>query len=144
MSKSKAKGTRRETWVVKLLQEHGLAAKRSPTNTAAMDVEAKAGPFPLAIEVKDRGQLNLHETLATVQEKHPSRIPHVVWHRTRKAESRRTPVGPTLIALPIEEYAKLMSYMDMLWREYYETRNRGTAPRAEGRGVEGPGEVREL
>lgn len=119
MSKSKAKGTRRETWVVKVLQDSGLQAKRAPTNTPSLDVEAKAGPFPLAIEVKDRGQLNIHETLAAVQEKHSSQIPHVVWHRTRKAETRRTPVGPTLIALPIEEYAKLMAYLDHLWREHY-------------------------
>lgn len=125
MSKSKAKGTRRETWVVKVLQEYGLVAKRAPTNTPSMDVEALAGPFPLAIEVKDRGQLNLHETLASVQEKHPSRIPHVVWHRTRKAESRRTPVGPTLIALPIEQYAQMMSYLDDLWRKAYGERGEG-------------------
>jgi hypothetical protein len=125
MSKSKAKGTRRETWVVKVLQDHGIGAKRAPTNTPSMDVEATAGPFPLAIEVKDRGQLNLHETLELVQKKHPSRIPHVVWHRTKKTESRRAPVGPTLIAMPIEEYAKLISYMDHLWREHYADHRRG-------------------
>lgn len=115
----KDKGTRRETWVVRLLQDAGLDASRAPNNAPSLDVTSKAGPFPLYIEVKDRANLNLHETLAEVERRYPSAIAHVVWHRTKKAEKRRVPVGPTLVALPIEQYAKLMSYLDQLWREHY-------------------------
>jgi hypothetical protein len=119
----KDKGTRRETWVVRLLQEHGLQASRAPNNMPSLDVEAKAGPFPLYIEVKDRAALSLHPVLEQVQRRYPKAVPHVVWHRTKKTEKKRVPVGPTLIALPIEEYAKLMSYLDFLWREKYEDRS---------------------
>jgi len=115
----KDKGTRRETWVVRLLQDAGLDAQRAPNNSPSLDVTSKAGPFPLYIEVKDRANLNLHETLGTVQEKYPSAIPHVVWHRTKKGEKRRVPAGPTLVALPVHEYAKIMSYLDQLWRDKY-------------------------
>lgn len=141
MSKAKAKGTRRETWVVRLLRDYGLTADRAPNNLPSLDVEAKAGPFPLNIEVKDRGQLNLHETLAEVQSRHTNGIPHVVWHRTKKVNTRRAPVGPTLIALPIEEYAKMMAYLDHLWREHYENRSGRDAVQPDRREVEGPGEV---
>lgn len=119
MNRPKAKGTRRETWVVKVLQDAGLVAKRASNNMPSLDVEATAGPFPLNFEVKDRGQLKLHETLEQVQNRYPKCIPHVVWHRTRKAENKRVPVGPTLVAIPIHEYAKIMAYLDFLWREHY-------------------------
>jgi len=115
----KDKGTRRETWVVRLLQEAGLEASRAPNNSPSLDVTSKAGPFPLYIEVKDRANLNLHETLGKVEDLYPSAIPHVVWHRTKKGEKRRVPAGPTLVALPIQQYAKIMSYLDQLWREHY-------------------------
>jgi Holliday junction resolvase-like predicted endonuclease len=115
----KDKGTRRETWVVRLLQDAGLDARRAPNNMPSLDVTSKSGPYALYIEVKDRGNLNLHETLAEVQNRYPSAIPHVVWHRTKKAGQRRTPVGPTLIALTIQDYAKIMSYLNHIWREHY-------------------------
>lgn len=115
----KDKGTRRETWVVRLLQDAGLDARRAPNNSPSLDVTSKAGPFPLYIEVKDRANLNLHETLGKVEDLYPSAIPHVVWHRTKKGEKRRVPAGPTLVALPIQQYAKIMSYLDHLWREHY-------------------------
>lgn len=119
MNRPKDKGTRRETWVVRLLQEFGLDAKRAPNNTPSLDVESKAGPFPLNFEVKDRANLNLHGTLEEIERRHTSGIPHVVWHRTKKAEKKRVPAGPTLVALPIREYAKMMAYLDSLWREHY-------------------------
>lgn len=115
----KDKGTRRETWVVRLLQDAGLDARRAPNNTPSLDVTSQAGPYPLYIEVKDRANLNLHATLAEVQSRYPDTIPHVVWHRTKKAEKKRVPAGPTLVALPIHEYAKMLAYMDALWREKY-------------------------
>lgn len=137
----KDKGTRRETWVVRLLREHGLVADRAPNNTPSLDVESKSGPFHLNFEVKDRGNLNLHGTLADVQRLHTNGVPHVVWHRTKKAETRRVPAGPTLVALPIDEYAKLMSYLDFLWREHYETGHGTDAVQPGRREVEEAGEV---
>lgn len=115
----KDKGTRRETWVVRLLQDAGLWATRAPNNTPSFDVESKAGPYPLYIEVKDRANLNLHATLGEVQSRYPNVIPHVVWHRTKKAEKKRVPAGPTLVALPVHEYAKMLAYLDILWRDKY-------------------------
>jgi len=115
----KDKGTRRETWVVRLLQDAGLDARRAPNNMPSLDVISRSGPYPLYIEVKDRGNLNLHETLAEVQKRYAAAIPHVVWHRTKKAGQRRVPVGPTLVALTIQDYAKIMSYLNHIWREHY-------------------------
>lgn len=115
----KDKGTRRETWVVRVLQDAGLDAHRAPNNMPSLDVQSTAGPFPLYIEVKDRANLNLHQTLHDIQSRYEGKIPHVVWHRTKKAEKKRVPAGPTLVALPIHEYAKMMAYLDWLWREKY-------------------------
>ena len=117
----KDKGTRRETWVVRLLEDAGLKARRAPNNMPSLDVESQAGPFPLYIEVKDRAALNLHGTLGEVQSRYKDKVPHVVWHRTVKGEKKRVPAGPTLVALPIQEYAKMMAYLDWLWREKYGT-----------------------
>lgn len=119
MSRAKDKGTRRETWLVRLLQDAGLDARRSPNNMPSLDVESKSGPYTLYIEVKDRANLNLHGTLDEVQKRYTGVVPHVVWHRTKKAEKKRVPAGPTLVALPVHEYAKMLAYLDYLWREKY-------------------------
>lgn len=109
MSKSKDKGTRRETHVVRLLQSYGLDAKRASNNLPSKDVDLRIGDKVFAIEVKDRKQLNLHRTIVSVMNYWEDEIPAVVWHRTEKhpGAARATPVGPTLIALPLETFAAL-------------------------------------
>jgi hypothetical protein len=109
VTRPKDKGTRRETYVVRLLQSYGLDAKRSSNNLPSKDVDLRIGDKVFAIEVKDRKQLNLHRTIVGVMNYWEDEIPAVVWHRTEKQEGaqRATPVGPTLISLPLEQFAAL-------------------------------------
>lgn len=110
MSKQKKKGTARETKVVGLLREHGLDAERAPNNAPSKDVNLRVGSMRFAIEVKDRQALPLHQTLAGVQEHWEDEIPAVVWHRTHKPDGGRArPVGPTLIALRLDDFARLVA-----------------------------------
>ena len=60
----------------------------------------------MPIEVKDRGQLNLQETLAEVIRRWG--FGAVVWHRTRPGGKRRVPVGPTLIAMDIDHFINMV------------------------------------
>lgn len=110
MSKQKDKGTRRETAVVRLFQSHGLEAERAQNNAAAKDVNLRVGRMRFAVEVKDRQQLALHKTLATVAENWKEEVPAVVWHKTEKPNGGRArPSGPTLIALRLDDFAMLMA-----------------------------------
>jgi len=99
MNKPKAKGTARETWLVKKFIAAGFHAERAPNNLPSRDVDVDLG-FPFPVEVKDRGQLNLQETLQGVIDRWG--FGAVLWHRTRPGGKRRVPVGPTLIAMDID------------------------------------------
>lgn len=112
MSKQKDKGTRRETAVVRLFQSFGLKAERAANNLQSRDVDLTLHTGePFAIEVKDRQQLNLHKELAQVATLWQGRTPAVVWHKTEKREgaAKSSPVGPTLIALRLQDFARLMA-----------------------------------
>jgi len=106
MGKQKAKGTARETWLVKKFLDAGLHAERAPNNLPSRDVDVDLGPVRLPIEVKDRGQLNLQETLAEVISRWGTGA--VLWHRTRPGNKKRVPVGPTLIAMDIDQFIRLV------------------------------------
>jgi hypothetical protein len=109
VSKQKAKGTHRETWVVRKFVAAGFNAKRAPNNLASRDVDVEFGGFSMPIEVKDRGQLNLHETLKDVNARYG--LGAVVWHRTRPADRKRVPVGPTLIAMDLDHFLAMARHL---------------------------------
>jgi hypothetical protein len=106
MNKPKAKGTARETWLVKKFVAAGFWAERAPNNLPSRDVDVDLGSLPMPIEVKDRGQLNLHETLKDVIDRWG--FGAVVWHRTKPGNKRRVPVGPTLIAMDIDHFINMV------------------------------------
>jgi hypothetical protein len=106
MNRPKAKGTARETWLVKKFLAAGLHAERAPNNLPSRDVDADLYGIALPIEVKDRGQLNLHETLEEVIRRWGSGA--VLWHRTKPGNKRRVPVGPTLIAMEIDQFIDMV------------------------------------
>jgi hypothetical protein len=106
MSKQKQKGTARETWLVRKFVAAGFEAERAPNNLPSRDVDVDLGGFPLPVEVKDRGQLNLQETLQEVIDRWG--FGAVVWHRTRPGNKKRVPVGPTLIAMDIDHFIRMV------------------------------------
>jgi hypothetical protein len=109
MNKQKAKGTYRETWVVERFLGAGFGAKRAPNNLPSRDVDVVFGGFTMPVEVKDRGQLNLHETLKDVNRRWG--LGAVVWHRTRPGDKKRVPVGPTLIAMDIDHFIRMVAHL---------------------------------
>jgi len=109
MNKPKAKGTYRETWVVKRFVDAGYEAERAPNNMPSRDVDVEFGGFAMPVEVKDRGQLNLHETLKEVNDRYG--LGAVVWHRTRPGNKKRVPVGPTLIAMDIDHFILMVGHL---------------------------------
>jgi hypothetical protein len=106
VNRPKQKGTARETWVVKKFLEAGFHAERAPNNLPSRDVDVDFGGLPMPVEVKDRGQLNLHATLKEVIDRWG--FGAVVWHRTRPANKKRVPVGPTLIAMDIDHFINMV------------------------------------
>jgi hypothetical protein len=109
MNRPKAKGTARETWLVKKFQAAGFEAKRAPNNLPSRDVDVRFVGFEMPVEVKDRGQLNLQETLAEVNKRWG--LGAVVWHRTKPGEKKRVPVGPTLIAMDVDHFIEMVAYL---------------------------------
>jgi hypothetical protein len=109
MNKPKAKGTARETWLVKKFIAAGFFSERAPNNLPSRDVDVDFGGLPMPVEVKDRGQLNLHETLAEVIDRWG--FGAVVWHRTRPGNKRRVQVGPTLIAMDIDQFISMVKQL---------------------------------
>jgi len=109
VGKQKAKGTARETWLVRKFVEAGFEAERAPNNLPSRDVDVAFGGFAMPVEVKDRGQLNLHETLKEVNGRWG--LGAVVWHRTRPGNRKRVPVGPTLIAMDVDHFIGMVRYL---------------------------------
>jgi Holliday junction resolvase len=107
MNKPKAKGTARETWLVNKFLAAGIQAKRAPNNLPSRDVDVVIGDTPVPIEVKDRGQLNLQLTLKEVIDRWG--FGAVVWHRTKPGGKKRVPVGPTIIAMDIDHFIRLVN-----------------------------------
>lgn len=117
MSVQKRKGTRRERLVIETLKAAGLDVRRAGNNLPSKDVELNVAGIPFAIEVKDRANLALHVTLGEVATRWASEIPAVVWHRTAKGDTGpRRPVGPTLVAMRLDDWATLMGMMQQLFR----------------------------
>lgn len=106
MNRPKAKGTARETWVVKKFRDAGFEAERAPNNLPSRDVDVILGSTPMPIEVKDRGQLNLHDTLREMIDRWG--FGAVVWHRTRPGKKKRVPVKPTIIAMDLDHFINLV------------------------------------
>jgi len=109
VNKPKAKGTARETWLVKKFLAAGFEAERAPNNLPSRDVDVEFYGFAIPVEVKDRGQLNLHETLKEVNSRWG--IGAVVWHRTKPGNKKRVPVGPTLIAMDVDHFITIVNYL---------------------------------
>ena len=109
MNRPKAKGTARETWLGKKFLAAGFDAERAPNNLPSRDVDVEFYGFAMPVEVKDRGQLNLHETLKEVNSRWG--IGAVVWHRTKPAKKKRVPVGPTLIAMDVDHFITIVNYL---------------------------------
>ena len=109
MGKQKAKGTARETWLVKKFLAAEFDAERAPNNLPSRDVDVEFGGFAMPVEVKDRGQLNLQETLQEVNDRWG--LGAVVWHRTRPGNKKRVPVGPTLIAMDVDHFIEMVQYL---------------------------------
>lgn len=117
MSVQKRKGTRRERLVIETLKAANLDVRRAGNNLPSKDVELNVAGIPFAIEVKDRANLALHVTLGEVATRWESEIPAVVWHRTGKSDSGvRRPVGPTLVAMRLDDWATLMGMMQQLFK----------------------------
>lgn len=114
MGALKAKGTRREKRILDMLTAAGLVARRAGNNLPSKDLEADLPGMSFAIEVKDRRNLTVHRTITDVQTNWPTQIPVVVWHRTEKTEpeGRAKPVGPTIAAMPVEDFVKLLGTLN--------------------------------
>jgi hypothetical protein len=107
VARPKDLGTYRETWLVKKAIAAGLEARRAPNNAKAEDVLIRSGDEELVHEVKDREALSLHPLLKSTVEEHGEKAA-VVWHRKKKGESRRSPAGPTLVAVTVDRYIDLL------------------------------------
>jgi hypothetical protein len=114
VNRPRAKGTRRERKVLDMLLAAGLNARRAGNNLPAKDLEVDLPGMSFAIEVKDRQNLKLHAILNDVQANWPTQISAVVWHRTAKPdpESRARPVGPTIVAMPLDEWVKIIATLN--------------------------------
>lgn len=108
MTRSKAKGTRRERIVLDFLRSRGLRAHRAGNNLPSKDLELEASGFRFAVEVKDRQQLNLHGTIVDVTRRWPDQLGVVVWHRTKLSGSKQVPMGPTIVAMTLEDFTRLV------------------------------------
>jgi len=107
VARPKDLGTFRETWFVNKAQAAGFEARRAPNNAKSEDVLIRSGDSELVHEVKDRQALSLHPLLKAVVEEHGEKAA-VVWHRKKKGEVRRTPAGPTLVAVTVDRYLELL------------------------------------
>lgn len=110
MGKAKAQGTRRETWFVRKAEAAGLTARRYENNAPGRDVDIEADTLRI-FEVKDRANLNIHKTLADTINRWPGLPAAVVWHRLSRKDgnTKRTPDGPTIVALPVDDYLALLA-----------------------------------
>ena len=110
MNRMKAKGTARETWVVKRLTSLGFLAQRSPNQSETRDVDLIIDGEIHVIEVKDRQRLNVHNIVAQMQQNWPDALHYVVWHRTEKKDGnvKATPSGPTIVAMAFDQWLELI------------------------------------
>lgn len=113
VARPKDLGTRRETWFVRKAEAAGLKARRAPNNAKVEDVLVTVAGRELIHEVKDRTALSLHQLLKEVVAEHGESAA-VVWHRKKKAGSKRVPAGPTLVAVTVDRYIELLKAEDAL------------------------------
>ncbi|MEY2965987.1 MAG: hypothetical protein RLY50_37 [Actinomycetota bacterium] len=111
MSKSKAIGTRRETWVVNRAKDAGFQARRAENNAKSKDVLITVAGRDVPHEVKDVAALSIHPILATAVETNGPDAA-VVWHRKTKSKAgtKRVPAGPTLVAVTFDRYLQLLGF----------------------------------
>lgn len=114
MTRNKKAGTYRETWVRRKLQEAGLDAERAGTNMPSKDVSLRVAGQRYAVEVKDRRNLNLHQTVKDTIDQNPGEDAVVVWHKREAAgeSGRLMPVGPTLAAIPFDNFVSIMAELE--------------------------------
>ena len=111
---NKKAGTYRETWVKQRLLDAGLDAERAGNNMPSKDVALRVAGVRYAIEVKDRRNLNLHQTVKDTIDNNPSEIAVVVWHKREAAgeSGRLMPVGPTLGVMPFENLVTIFAELE--------------------------------
>ena len=78
------------------------------------DVALRVAGVRYAIEVKDRRNLNLHQTVKDTIDNNPSEIAIVVWHKREAAgeSGRLMPVGPTLGAMPFDNLVTIFAELE--------------------------------
>ena len=112
MGKSKSKGTRRETQVARQMRDAGLQAARATNNLPGKDIHLEVDGETWAVEVKDRRQLNIQDTVAHTTKHHPDETPMLVWHRTappKQPGGRSIPAGPTLAIVRLDDMIRLLA-----------------------------------
>jgi hypothetical protein len=114
MTKNKKAGTYRETWVKQRLLDAGLDAERAGNNMPSKDVALRVAGVRYAIEVKDRRNLNLHQTVKDTIDSNEGERAIVVWHKREAAgaSGRLMPVGPTLGAMPFENMVEIFAELE--------------------------------
>lgn len=114
MTQNKKAGTHRETWVRKKFNEAGLDAERAGNNMPSKDVSLRVAGQKYAVEVKDRRNLNLHQTMKDTIDTNDGERAIVVWHKREAAgvSGRLMPVGPTIGALPFETMVEVFAELD--------------------------------
>lgn len=107
----KALGTRQETAVVRLAQAHGLVAERLPEGGVQDRGDIRIyTDHEWVGEVKDRQQLNLHQTLEKAILKSGTTDTFVVWRKMIRTpgSTRRRQDGPVLVALTLDRFLALL------------------------------------
>jgi hypothetical protein len=114
VTKNKKAGTYRETWVKQRLLDAGLDAERAGNNMPSKDVALRVASRRYAVEVKDRRNLNLHQTVKDTIDQNAGERAVVVWHKREAAgqSGRLMPVGPTLAALPFDTFVTIMAELE--------------------------------
>lgn len=114
MSASKKQGTALETDVVKEARMRGIRAQRIAEGGTRDrgDVELYTHAGRVIFECKARAALSLHDAWCKARAKaDPGAVVGVVWKRlVRKGgNQRRTAAGPTLVAVPLDDYLDLLA-----------------------------------
>lgn len=120
-NKSAAAGGRFERWLADRYKRQGWFSDRlrSFKVKGEPDLYAALGGIVLDIQAKERQNLNPHAVLMDLMEAQveiskrfaagvvPQATPVVVWKKMRKlASGRRQQVGPTIIAMPLDDYLR--------------------------------------
>lgn len=114
MSRSRKQGTKLETGTCLAANARGLNARRlaEAGTRDEGDVEIVTDAGRVVLECKARAALSLHEAWTKARRKAPAdaRVA-VVWKRLVRKDGnrRRTAAGPTLVAVPLDDYLDLLA-----------------------------------